>query len=340
MLGETVPGQKRAETLLRADLQAGAVAHAYLFVGPSGTGRAALARQLAGALLCMRQTPDACGACTSCRAFASGSHPDYREAAVPEGKQEVPIDLIRSIQREASLKPALARRRVFVVRDAERMTPEAANCFLKTLEEPPGNACFILIATTLWDIPPTVVSRCRLVKLSGLPPERVEEELRAPDLSDDDAWWLARRSWGSPGRAHAFRDMGLHQFNQQLAEKLLTLSVEDNFALTDWLCKAIPPSAESSPEARSALQELLECVAVFYRDVAAAAAAPGGAELFNRALKDKISGLAARLPLDAVINCADRTLEAIERLGANANKRLTLDDLFTQLAGAKPQAAG
>jgi len=337
MQPQAATGQKRAEALLRADLQGGAVAHAYLLVGPSGVGRAALARQLAAALLCSRPGPEPCGACKSCRAFTSGNHPDYREAGVPEGKQELPIELIRSIQHQSSLKPVLARRRVFVIRDAERMSLEAANCFLKTLEEPPGSACFILIATTLWDMPQTVVSRCRLVRLSSLQPERVQEELRAPDLCEDDAWWLARRSWGSPGRASAFRDTGLHQFNRQLAERLLAIRMEDNLALTDWLSEATAQSAESRAEVRAALQELLECVAVFYRDLAAEAAAPGKAELFNRALRDQIAGLAARLPLDAIVACAEEALEAIDRLGANANWRLALDDLFTRLASAEPK---
>ncbi len=331
---ENVPGQKRAVMLLRGAVRTGAIAHAYLFVGPGGVGRLALARRFASVLLCREGEQERCGACRSCRAFDASNHPDYREIGVPEGKQDLPIDTIRSVEHDASLKPALAPRRVFVMREAERMTLEAANCFLKTLEEPPGNCCFILIATTLRDLPQTVVSRCQVVRFSALPPRQVEEELRDGGLSDEDAWWLARRSWGSPGRARAFRDVGLHEFNRRLAEELFALDAGRNFRLSDWLCEMAPESPGSRAEARVALQELLECVVVFYRDLAAAAVAPGEVELFNSTLKERFEQFAAGLPLDLIIECAERAIEAIEHIGANANRRLALDDLFSHLAAA------
>jgi len=334
---EGLPGQARAVALLEAALRTGTVAHAYLFVGPSGVGRAALARRFAAVLLCDAGGQEACGRCRSCRAFNASNHPDYREVGVPEGKQDVPIALIRSLEREAALKPVLAQRRVFVVRDAERMSLEAANCFLKTLEEPPGSCCFILVATSLWDIPQTVVSRCGVVRFVGLRPERVEEELRREGLDEDDARWLARRSWGSPGRARAFRDAGMLELNRELTAELLALGPGEGLRLTDWLSEA--SSGQSRAERRAFLQELLECVAVFYRDLAVAAVAGDEAELFNRGIGDKIERLAASMPVDTIVECADRALEAIERVGANANSTLTLDDLFLHLGRAAAGAA-
>ena len=81
------------------------------------------------------------------------------------------------------------------------------------------------------------------------------------------------------------------------------------------------------------LQEFLECMAVFYRDLAAVALAQGEPELFNADLRDELSQCAAHLSLDEIMGRMDRTLEAIERIGANANSRLVLDDLFSQVAG-------
>ncbi len=333
-----IAGQERAAALLNASLRRGMLSHACLLVGPPGVGRLGMARELAAVLLCTQSDEKACGRCESCRLYRKGAHPDYEEVGVPEGKQKLLIDLIRTLQETAAVKPHVARGRVFVVRDTERMSIEAANCFLKTLEEPPGECRFILVAGSLWDIPPTVVSRCQIIKLSGLAPARVEEALRAEGVQQEDAWWLARRSWGSPGLARALGDMALPAFNRELCGRLLKLEPKGAFALTDWLCAEADGAGRSSADARAALQELLECAAVLYRDLAAVAVASGEAEVFNRDLEDTLREFASRRPLDSIIERADRVFETIERIGANANRRLALDDLFVSLAATSSPA--
>ncbi len=288
--------------------------------------------RLAAVLLCTEGDRERCGACRSCRLFDTGNHPDYHEVGVPEGRQELPIKLIRELRRKASVKPVLAPGRVFVIRQAERMNIEAANCFLKTLEEPPGDSCFVLIAAGLWDLPQTIVSRCELVKFSGLPLEQVEEMLRGEGMDQEDAWWLARRSWGSPGLAVRLREAGLDSFNSELADRLFELAPDDVCALTDWLSQQASRGSGSRPEARVMLQELLECMAVFYRDLAAAALAPGRVELFNKAFQERLEQFAQRQSLDSILDCADRVFQAIERIGTNANSKVALDDLFAGLA--------
>jgi DNA polymerase-3 subunit delta' len=334
MAFEDFPGQQRAVALLRAALGASQVPHAHLFVGPEGVGKARLARQFAGILLCSEGGKEACGRCASCEAFRSEKHPDYFEVGVPEGRQDVPIDTVRSLQRRASVKPVLASVRVFVIRQAERLSVEAANCFLKTLEEPPGNSYFVLLASSLWEMPATVISRCRPVRFAPLAPEQVERMLREDGASAEDAWWLARRCWGSLGLARAFHRMGLHEFNRRLTEDLCELQLEDNFRLSDWLRESAEQHADSRPAARRLLQEHLECAALFYRDLALAALGADEAEPANRHLAGKLAELAARSDLDSIIERAESTLESIERIGANANQRLALDDLFSRLAGA------
>ena len=332
MTSEDIAGQERAAALLRAALRRGRLAHACLLVGPRGVGRLGLARGLAATLLCTRSEAEACGECRSCLLLRKGVHPDYEEVGVPEGKQQLPIEVVRSLQDKAAVKPLVARGRVFVIRDAERMNIQAANCFLKTLEEPPGELHFILIAASLWDIPPTIVSRCQLIKLSGLVPARLEQSLRGEGLADEEAWWLARRSWGSPGLARALGDMALPVFNHALCERLLKLEPHDALELTDWLCAEADRAGGSRAGARMVLQELLECAAVFYRDLAASALAQGEGVIFNRGLEAKLRELAERWPLDTIIEGADRVFQAIERIGANANRQVALDDLFVSLA--------
>jgi len=312
---EALHGQQRAARRLTAALRSGRAPHAWLFVGPEGTGRAEAARELARVLLCQnRPQPDrACGECDGCRAMEAGRHPDFNEVGVPEGKQLFPIEAIRQVQDTASLKPAMGGAHVFVVRDAERMTLEAANCFLKTLEEPPPGCAFVLIASSLRDLPETVMSRCWIVRFRNLPPEDLQRRLEAEGLAAEEARWLARRSWGSPGTAKRFHSLGLHELAGKLAEELDALSLEDNFRLSDWLNAAADADASSATEARVALQDMLECVAAYYRDRALRACAEGR-------------------PPDAMVTGAWLALDAIEQVAANANRRLCLDHLFTQLA--------
>ncbi|MFW6457102.1 MAG: hypothetical protein ACOC0A_02310, partial [Planctomycetota bacterium] len=156
--------------------------------------------------------------------------------------------------------------------------------------------------------------------------------LREEGADLEEAEWLARRTWGSPGRARQFREQGLPQANRQLVEKLLHLTPRDNFQVAEWVRDTADERAESSAERRQALQELLECVAVFYRDAAISAMGYDG-EVFNEAYRDQLEQYAAQHDLDTILEAADLTLNALEEIGANANQRLALVNLFTQLAG-------
>ncbi|HYE93173.1 MAG TPA: hypothetical protein VEA38_19240 [Terriglobales bacterium] len=158
--------QPRAARLLSRALESGRVAHAYAFIGPAGTGRTSAAVQFAAALLCAK---GGCGACRDCRTAAARQHPDLHVIVPtppptnPKGTPLIRLDQIHELERRASLKPALAARKVFIIDDAERMTVEGPQAFLKTLEEPPANTVMLLVLSTLRALPATVLSRCQRV---------------------------------------------------------------------------------------------------------------------------------------------------------------------------------
>ena len=155
----------------------------------------------------------------------------------------------------------------------------------------------------------------------------------AEGLGPDDAWWLARQSWGSPGAAEALRAAEVPALNRELVAKLSALSVEDNFALSDWLNAAADSAGSSATDVRLRLQDLLECVAAYYRDLALQASVGAAeAELVNRSAAGEMRSAAAGAAPDEFVRRADMALEAIEWIGANANRRLALDHLFTSLA--------
>jgi DNA polymerase-3 subunit delta' len=159
--------QPRAVEQLTRALATDRVAHAYAFVGPAGSGRFTTAVAFAGALLCPKS---GCGACRACALVESRQHPDLHALAPtppesnPKGARAIRIGAVRELERQASLRPAMARRRVLVLDEAERMTGEAPQAFLKFLEEPPPETVVILILPRTRAVPATVISRCQIVR--------------------------------------------------------------------------------------------------------------------------------------------------------------------------------
>ncbi len=158
-------GQTRASRFLRTAVERGSVAHAYLFVGPTGAGKKSAARALACALFC---ADGGCGGCAACRRVRNDTHPDIHLLR-PEGVAEYVIDQIRDVIHDVHLTPVEAPYKVYVLEDAGRLRGAAANAFLKTLEEPPGDVVIVLLAGDFDEIPPTIASRCQVVRFAPIP---------------------------------------------------------------------------------------------------------------------------------------------------------------------------
>jgi DNA polymerase-3 subunit delta' len=168
---EAIRDQPRAVELLRRALAGGRLAHAYAFVGPSGSGRMTTARAFAQALLC--ETGQTCGGCRACQLVARGQHPDLHvivptpPESNPKGARTIRIGAVRELERQASLRPVLAGRRVLVLDEADRMTDDAPQAFLKFLEEPPPDTVVILVLSGVRALPATVISRCQIVRFGA-----------------------------------------------------------------------------------------------------------------------------------------------------------------------------
>ncbi len=212
-----VLGQNATLARLNHEAASGRMAHAYLIEGPAGTGKLTLARGLAARLFCQNVPANgaACGICRPCHLLAHDNHPDYLE--LPRNPAE--LRLGRFVERPAApgsadsiehppllsflrLKPSEGGWRVAVIPDAERMRPESANAFLKTLEEPPPQTLLILTATARDRLPATICSRCRRVGMLPLDRETIAGELAKRGLAEGGAARdLAEASEGSLGVA-------------------------------------------------------------------------------------------------------------------------------------------
>lgn len=192
-------GQQRALNQINQVLEKGEVAHAYLFLGPGGVGKARTGMAFAQSLL----------------GIEKDSHPDLlileRQGAT------IRIAEVRRLKEWLTYKPYMAKRRVVVIPEAHLMSTEAANALLKVLEEPAGEVVLILTAD-METLPPTVVSRCQVVRFQALPVMEVEEILLQQGVEPGKAAQLSLLSEGSPGRA-------------------LTMAGVDLSAVIDWGCR-------------------------------------------------------------------------------------------------------
>lgn len=195
-------GQAQAKKLLEHSLSSGRVAHGYLFKGPEGVGKKLFASAMAQAISCTVSGPvSSCGDCLSCKKILSGSHPDF-VIETPE-KGAIKIAKVREVCRSLSYPPYESDKRVVVLEDIHTMRQEAANCLLKTLEEPPDDNVLILTTEASRSILATISSRCQIIPFFPLSEKDTVEILMGKEhgMGRQDATILARLSEGSPGRA-------------------------------------------------------------------------------------------------------------------------------------------
>lgn len=373
--------QERSVSILRRALGSGRTHHAYLFDGPEGVGKELAARALAARLLCEDQTlapdADACGQCPACHLMASDNHPDFhlihrglhklhpdRAIRAAKGLYLV-VDLIRHfLIQPAGMKPTMGRRRVFLVRDAQRMNEQAQNALLKTLEEPPGSACLILVTSSAARLLPTIRSRCQRIPFDLLPPDFVTDELTARlGLSRADGQVLARLADGRLGVALRWHRIGLLSALDTIGERLDSLSASDPESFGKALVETATglatrsmeaygqaaaadseeqggtrnPAARTVPtdELRDALKLVLLLIAALHRD---ALVVRTGAEALRNvpAQQRRVDHLAAENPLDHLDACLNAVSDAERMLDRNVAPQLACEHLAVALMGELP----
>ena len=161
---ENIYGHDRVKSVLARMIEKDRLHHGLCFYGPSGIGKRLTAFETARAMLCLRRT--GCGECPHCRKLLSGNHPDYLEVR-PDGA-DIKVHQIREIAENLHYRPFEGRARMVVLDGVERMREEAANAFLKSLEEPPGYVYFILVTADLKALLPTIRSRCQKIAFQSL----------------------------------------------------------------------------------------------------------------------------------------------------------------------------
>jgi DNA polymerase-3 subunit delta' len=315
---DAIRGQDHAVGILRRSLAANRVAHAYLFEGVDGCGKTLTAFSLVEALFC--GSPEPCGTCPACRKMANRQHPDLH-LLEPE-KGVIKIDQVREIQKELSLRPVEAPKKACIVSQADRMNQNAANAFLKTLEEPPGNAVLILLSDTPTALLPTILSRCHRLRFNPLPLEIMVELLAAQGLPAEQTHSAAALAGGSMEKALSISTEGFLVRRKEIIEQVICLSPRDFGILT--------ATAERLGHERELAQEVVEVLTLFFRDVMLHR--HGSGPLVNADLHGVVERTASALSTRGIMERLEAITRAGQSLLRNVNPRLTLEALFLMLA--------
>jgi DNA polymerase-3 subunit delta' len=319
-----IVGHDRPLTILKRALANHTLAHAYLFSGEEGIGKRMTALALAAAVNC----PDAggnggCGQCMACRKTASRNHPDVH--LLEADGDEIKIDQIREAQAVLSLKPFEGAKKILIVDGAESMNPAASNAFLKTLEEPPGDALIVLISSMPRSLLQTIRSRCQEIRFQPLPRRALAQVLaRTRGLSESDASFLAALAQGSLGRGLAMDGEGEKaERNEVLAfwSRVETMGPGEALAEADVLSKD-----------RERLERLLEIGAEWLRDAVIYQITGDEDLLVHGYARDMLGQWAERLSLPMMLANMERMSMSKNLLGRRVSAQLVAENLLLELS--------
>lgn len=173
---DEVIGQDHIVKVLKSQIAQDSVSHAYLFCGTRGTGKTTMARLLAKGVNCLSDGERPCGTCENCRAIKNGSFVDLIEIDAASNRG---IDEIRALRESVNYRPAIGRKKIYIIDEVHMLTKEAVNALLKTLEEPPEFVMFILCTTEPDSLLPTILSRCIRFDFRSVPEDRLTERMRS-----------------------------------------------------------------------------------------------------------------------------------------------------------------
>ena len=326
-----VIGQDRAVSLLQSSLQSGMLAHAYLLVEPAHVGKMTLALNLAQALNCEAEGRP-CGECVPCQKIASASHADVQIIGLAQHEDAaeaklIGIDQIKEMQHSASLPPFEGSHKVFIIDGAELLSTEAANCLLKTLEEPIGKVTFLLLTVNDSLLPATVVSRCQRLELPPLSITEVESALAGKGVEPQKTKLLARISHGCLGWAlSAAADESLLQQRDDNLSKMLDVVAADCEERFDYAGRL----AAQFNQNRRLVCGVLDLCLDYWRDLMLVKT--GCTDIVTNV--DRLDGLAEMARgyrLAQIRAFIEGIRAAAEQLRQNANPRLALEVLMLDI---------
>lgn len=316
---QDIVGQEQIKEHLGNALSTGKVSHAYIINGEKNAGKEFIAKVFAMALQCEKGGLEPCQECHSCKQALSNNHPDIIRVT-HEKPNTISVDDIRSqVNNDVAIKPYSSAYKIYIINEADKMTAQAQNAILKTLEEPPAYAVLILLTANLNALLPTILSRCVVLNMKPVSDEQVKkylmEQLQVPDYKAEVCVAFAR---GNVGKAKALASS--EDFENVKAEALSLLKYIQDMELNE-IITAIKKIAEYKLE----INDYLDIFAVWYRDVLLFKATNDVNHLIFREEIQNIRKTAQRSSYEGIETVIRALDTAKKRLDANVNFELVME---------------
>jgi len=326
-----IVGQERAIKILIKSLKENKFPSSYIFVGSEGIGKKLTAIEFTKVVNCLNlnKNSEACEDCQSCREISKQRSPDLK--IIEPTKSSIKIEQIREMRKEIGLKPFKNRKKIYIIDKAEKMTIEASNCLLKTIEEPPYYAIIILICSKIDPILPTIVSRCQIINFGLISSYKIKEFLinKNKNIEKEKAEIISKLAQGSIGSALKLLS-GKEYFirREEVLDYLSAISPgkynEDVFAKVEKMVSEI-----------DRIEETLEIIKLWYRDILIIKNTGDQKYIANF---DKLEILEEKSQIysqEILIDILDYLEQIEEYLIKNVNKRLILERLYIKMVGVE-----
>lgn len=317
-----VVGHKDILKYISSAVENNRVSHAYILNGERGSGKKMLANLFAMTLLCETGDNEPCGKCHSCKQAESGNHPDIIRVT-HEKPNSISVDDIRTqVNNTVDIKPYQGPYKVYIIPQADMMTPQAQNAILKTIEEPPSYAVFLLLTENAETLLPTINSRCVMLKLRNIKDTLIKkylmENLEIPDYKADMCTAFAQ---GNMGRAIMLANSD--HFNEIREEAVQLLKHISEMELNE-----IVAAVKNISVYKLEITDYLDIIMIWYRDVLLYKATK---EIDKVVFKDQLQSIkeqARKSSYEGIELILERLEKAKARLKANVNFDLVMELLF------------
>jgi DNA polymerase-3 subunit delta' len=319
-------GNERIKRLLERAVAEDRIRQGLIFAGPRGVGKHQFALALAQALNCRRPlNGDACGTCDQCIKIAAREHVDV-ESITPDG-QFIKIQQMREMAEKANYRPYDGRRRVYILDEADRLNPAAANSILKVLEEPPETTLLILVTAKPYALLQTIRSRCQMLSFAPLTAKELEkflnENYKRPAKENQ---LLARLASGSIGRALEI-DLGIYREQRAMMTEL----VESVFISRDNLKLMQAAEHLAKKLEREEFERHLDALLVLLADVFHLKLGQPVASLTNADVAPRLERIAEAATVEGIAGWVARIESVMQGLTRNLNRQLAMEEMLLAL---------
>lgn len=299
-------------TMLIKSVQENKNSHAYIFCGESGLKRHVCAEMTAAALVCQNRGQAPCGTCPECVRAKAKTHPDISYITAPKDKKSIGVDIIRTLSDDCFIKPFSTGKKVYII-EGDDLTEAAQNAFLKTLEEPPEYAVFIIISSDLNSLLDTVLSRCTVIKFPNLSTDFIKEIIKKNYPDEKRIDFLASFSEGNPGKLESIIHDEAFEAMRFSALEHLSMLLSDRLYSSYKICDFLEKNKEQA-------EDILNLWILFLRDILLVSEGIHK-KVINSDLLDKLKVLSARTDEKRLVFAVERVTKALQMLARFVNIR-------------------